>query len=387
MGKTNEGFGGFDAVFANLGHEVVNEPANLSIENNADTDSDSNAEPANLDFNKGKQKETESNINPDALEATSNANDKDEEFDDEIPETSKTKQEVEQEESTESVEINENEQESVKGFFDAFAETLGWEVSDDEKPNSVEELVDYVKQVVEENSKPQFASEDIAAINEYVSNGGKVEDYLSLVNEVSDYTNLDITDENNQKRVLKDYLATTGLSETQISRKISKYEDAGLLEDEAEEALEYMQDLKAKEKEQLLADQEKYATQQKEEQQKFYNSVLSEIENLNDVRGIPVSKEDRNNLKNYLFKVESDGKTKYQKDYSKSVRNLIESAYFTQKGDALINSAKKTGETSAVKALKERLTTTKRNGSKQTMNDGSPTPVWAAASFLQKPTN
>ena len=90
---------------------------------------------------------------------------------------------------------------------------------------------------------------------------------------------------------------------------------------------------------------------------------------------------------NYIFKVEADGTTKYQKDYSKSVKNLIESAYFTMKGDKLINSAKAAGETTAVKKLKNTLASTKKGGSKQTINNRTATPLWELTSKqLRKPS-
>ena len=123
------------------------------------------------------------------------------------------------------------------------------------------------------------------------------------------------------------------------------------------------------------------------EQQKFYNNVVEQIESLTDVRGIKIPKEDKNVLMEYIFKVEPDGRTKYQKDYSKSTKNLIESAYFTMKGDKLIDNARRSGETSATERLKNTLKTNKVSGSKQTINNGSPTPLWSIASqqLLRRP--
>lgn len=52
-------------------------------------------------------------------------------------------------------------------------------------------------------------------------------------------------------------LAEKGFNEKQIARKIEKYEDAGILEDEAEDALEAMKEIEETKKEQLLEDQRK----------------------------------------------------------------------------------------------------------------------------------
>lgn len=398
MGKTKEtGFGGFDAIFESLGHERTETVPNLTPDAVGKEADDDSGEAVDLSLGKKKtvRSQESSFMNPDDLEKTSSDDDDDffqEEDDDHTEEVEvKTKPKKEKQEETKNQEdaddISENETSNVVGFFDAFAETLGWDVEDDEKPKSVEDLVEYVRNVVDENSKPQYAAKEVEDLNEFVKNGGNIEDYFQSLNQINDYKNIDITDESNQKRVVRDYLAYTGLNESQINRKLSKYEEAGLLEDEAEEALEHLQTVKEAEQKQLLANQQKEADEFKETQRKFYTSVVTEIENLKDIRGINVPKEDLKNLKDYLFKVEGDGKTRYQKDYSKSVKNLIESAYFTMKGDALIKSAQKSGETSAVKKLKNTLTTTKISSSKHGMNDGETAPVWSISSFLRKPTN
>ena len=80
----------------------------------------------------------------------------------------------------------------------------------------------------------------------------------------------------------------------------------------------------------------------------FFDSVSTQINSLTNIRGIAIPKEDRRALFDYIFKVDQNGKSQYAKDFEKNLsKNLIESAYFTMKADALISSAKRTGETSA----------------------------------------
>ena len=61
--------------------------------------------------------------------------------------------------------------------------------------------------------------------------------------------NIDLEDENNQKSIVKLLLREKGFNEKQIDKKIQKYEDAGLLEDEAEDALEDLKEIKEQKKE------------------------------------------------------------------------------------------------------------------------------------------
>lgn len=277
---------------------------------------------------------------------------------------------------------------AILALFDAIAETAGWgSVSDDEKPKDAESLISYMQKVVEENSKPNYASDDIAAIDEFVRNGGRLQDYFEYAANGPDLDNLDLSNENTQKSLVREFLLEKGFSEAQIQRKIDKYEDADILEDEANDAAEALKEIREEKKKELLENQKIAREAMIQEQQKFYNNVIGEIEALTDIRGIKIPKQDKQDLMEYIFKVESDGKTRYQKDYAKSSKNLIESAYFTMKGDSLLSSAKKSGETSAVEKLKNTLNSNKVSGSKQRIDNRSARPLWSVASsqLLRRP--
>lgn len=268
----------------------------------------------------------------------------------------------------------------VISLFDAISEKAGWgDVSDDEKPKSLEDLVSYMTSVVEKNSVPEYANSSIAELDEFVRNGGRIDDYLALSDGKYDIDYIDSDDIAMQKSILREFLSEKGFSEDAIIRKINKYEDADILEDEANDALEFLKESQKSRKEALLEEQKILKEEAKKEQQRFYNDVVSNIEAMNDVRGIKIPREDKRLLMEYIFKVESDGTTKYQKDYSKSVKNLIESAYFTMKGDALIDSAKRSGGTSAVEKLRKSLNSNKIT-SKQTTDNGSTEPLWSMVS-------
>lgn len=291
-------------------------------------------------------------------------------------------------ETTTEPEVDTSETEQVTAFFDAVAEQVGWnDITDEEKPKSVEDFVSYMKTAVEASSAPQYANDEIAALDEYVKSGGNVNDYFARVNNGIDYDNIDLTDTYSQKALISEFLTTKGFSETQIKRKLEKYEDADLLEDEATDAIEFLKESKEQNKKELLEQQKTAHQQSIAEQQTFYNNVVEQVEALSDVRGIKIPKEDKKTLMEYIFKVEPDGRTKYQKDYAKSTKNLIESAYFTMKGDVLLEQAKRSGETSATERLKNTLKSNKVSGSKQTINNGSATPLWAIASqqLLRRP--
>ena len=296
--------------------------------------------------------------------------DEDEDDDDTTPVQIETK------ESTEDDDSNEEPTETVTALFDAIAEELNWSMDEeDKKPTNVEDLVAYFKDVIEENSVPVYANEEVKEIDEFVRNGGKLQDYFKAIAPV-EYESIDITREDNQKKVLKEYLKTQGYNDTRIDRKLERYEDAGVLEEEAEEALEFLKDASSKNKERLLEEQETFARQQKEEQQKYIDSVVKEINSITEIRGIKIPKEDKARLAEYMFKPDSSGQTQYVKDFVKDPKNVIGAAYFTMKGDALLGAAKNEGNTKAMQRLKNSLKSTGAGKNSKKITTSSSDSLW-----------
>lgn len=270
-------------------------------------------------------------------------------------------------------------EELIVNFFDSLSEQLGWsDVEDEDKPKTAEDLIEYFKDVIEENSVPQYASEEVEKLDEFVRNGGNLKDYFSIDADI-DLDNIEVEDnEINQKLVIKEFLKEKGLSAKLIDKKITKYEDAGILEDEAVDALEALKDIKAERKEKLLEEQQKSAREAQKQQQTFFNNVVSEIKGMDSIYGIEIPEKDKRALLEYIFKPDAEGVTKYQKDYAKSLKNLITSAYFTMKGDSLITIAKQKGKKDALDNFKNSLrgSGVTKKSRKQVINNDSTSTIW-----------
>lgn len=285
------------------------------------------------------------------------------------------------EEQEEEEETNPAEAQQIGAFFDAFAESLGWDVTDDERPDSIESLIGYIGDVVEQNSTPQYADQRIAELDSYVKNGGRFEDFYNSRSQVESYDNLDMEDESNQKAVVRDYMKMQGYTDEQISRKIERYEDADMLEDEAADAVGYLKRVREQQLQQALAEQEQLRAAQEQQAMEFVNNLNSSIANLDNIRGIAIPKEDRKALYDYITKTDANGLTQYQKDFNENmVNNLIESAYFTMKGDSLIGSATRNGQTSAASKLRTMLRHQTKNHSSYNVQEEKAAPVWETAS-------
>lgn len=296
--------------------------------------------------------------------------------DDVINNTTTTTEEettTETEEETEPSDADVVEAQQVGLLFDAIGQSLGWNINDiDEKdrPLTVDDLTDYLAETVKQNSVPHYADERIQRLDEYVKNGGKFEDFYQKQSDGLSLENIDMEDEVNQKAVIRELLKYGNYSDEQINKKISRYEDADMLYEESEDALDRLKQIRKQEIEDAAKQQEEFAKQQEAQQKAFFDSVTKDINSLTDIRGIAIPKEDRRALFDYIFKVDQNGMSQYQKDFNENLsKNLIESAYFTMKADALISKAEKKGESSAADKLRNLLRHQQKNHSKYNVED------------------
>lgn len=373
--KETNVLGGFETIIDSFIPKIEQELELENFENkvNDDDDDDENKkveDPIVAKMKKeGKIKTTSEEQDPD----------KDNDDNDNVVDPKQDEPDEDVDEPKNQINFDSNETEMVTNFFDAIAEKLEWaDVTDEEKPKSVEDLINYFSKVIEEDSKPQYASEEIEALDNYVKQGGDLAKYLQIDAEL-DLNEIDLDDETNQKLVVKSLLREKGFNEKQIDKKISKYIDAGLLEDEAQDAIEDLKEIKEQKKEQLLAEQKRAYEQYRQRQQDFCDNVVTEIKNLKNIRGIAIPEKDKKVLMDYILKPDSDGKTKYQKDYAKGgVKNLIESAYFTMNADKLINAAKREGNNTAINKFKDSLKNTTVNSKSRNTSgrDSNSDTIW-----------
>lgn len=386
---------GFEAILESLNPNVgANETKEIdNIDNEFDAVEELTDE--ELEALRGKTSKKSTNNKEDEEEEEDDVDGKGEEDDDiETNEPSKTKKSSKKttktdkdndtvDEKGEEDDIDSDDgttsEELIINFFDSLSEQLGWsDVEDEDKPKTAEDLIEYFKDVIEENSVPQYASEEVEKLDEFVRNGGNLKDYFSIDADI-DLDNIEVEDnEINQKLVVKEFLKEKGFSAKQIDKKITKYEDAGILEDEAVDALEALKDIKAERKEKLLEEQQKSAREAQKQQQTFFNNVVSEIKGMDSIYGIEIPEKDKRALLEYIFKPDAEGVTKYQKDYAKSLKNLITSAYFTMKGDSLITIAKQKGKKDALDNFKNSLrgSGVTKKSRKQVINNDSTSTIW-----------
>lgn len=375
----------FDSLIPNVGANKTNEDNEKDIVDGVSEELTDEELEALRNPKKNKKNEKEETEEEDETEDVDDVEEEEEPVETK-PKKSKKKSEPKVEENNDTEEVEDNDtsddnksEEVIVNFFDSLSEQLGWDdVDDEEKPKTAEELIEYFRDVIEENSVPNYASEEVEKLDEFVRNGGNLKDYFSIDADL-DLDNIEVEDnEINQKLIVKEFLKEKGFSTKQIEKKITKYEDAGILEDEATDALEALRDIKAERKEKLLEQQQKQAREAEKQQQEFFQNVVSEIKGMNSIYGIDIPEKDKRALLEYIFKPDANGVTKYQKDYAKSLKNLITSAYFTMKGDSLITIAKQKGRKDALDNFKNSLrgNGVSKKSKKQIINNDSTSTIW-----------
>lgn len=384
--NVNTTFGGFDALVGNF---LSSDSEGKRI----DQDNEPTVDPEDI------KREMEALDNPSEEDDKSKSKKSDPADSKKKPTKQVVEEQEDEEESSEEEEVDDEpatstnpdgdeeeieEVELVTAFADLFAEELGWEFGEDEKPKSAKDLVKYMQDIIEANSTPKYASDDIKELDEFVKNGGNLSDFYSKV-----YTpelnldKIDLEKESNQKAVIAENLRHKGYSETRIEKLIARYEETGSLEDEAKDSYEEVKEFKEKTKKELLEQQKKQAEESMKEQLKFVQNVEEIIKGSSTIRGIDISEKDKKSLMEYIFKPEADGTTKYQKDYSSNLKNLVESAYFTMKKDTLVKQIEKKASTDAIKNLKLKLKTkgkATKNSVSEEQYDTKVAKLWEMAS-------
>lgn len=281
-----------------------------------------------------------------------------------------------------------HEAQQVGLLFDAIGESFGWnmdDVKEEDRPLTVDDLTHYMREVVQQNSVPQYADERIQQLDEYVKNGGKFEDFYGKQQQSLSYDNMDMEDEDNQKAIVSELLRYSGYTDDQIKNKISRYEDADMLEEESADALDRLKQIKQHELEIAQQQQAEYLQQQEEQSKQFYNDCMNQIKSLSSIRGVQIPKEDRAKLADYIFNVDQNGISKFQRDYNNQenfINNLLTTAYITMKGDSFISTAKRDGESSATEKLRKMLRHQAKNHTAYNVEDKPKSVVDLASRFF-----
>ena len=241
-------------------------------------------------------------------------------------------------------------------FVTEFAKKAGIELDEDTNIETIDDVINLLNNVIDDNSKPTYSSEEVAKFDEFVQQGGNLKDFYDQVYAGRvQVDRLDIGKEDDQKAVIRQHLANQGYSDMKIKRAIDRYEESGVLAEEAEDALELVKEFDKKNSERLLKEQEQFFHEQEKMKQEFLRDVNSTMKSVSELAGVTISDRDKKELFNYMFATDKSGMTGFQRDVQKDVMSLMEVAFFTKNKDKVINKTKKKATSDAYKTLQEKI--------------------------------
>jgi hypothetical protein len=389
MAKNTEAFGGFDALSEMLIRTeespkdvAKDETLSSGIKLSKSVKEGDEPDDSTTDLTPGKEADeipVEDTLGKDDTEEEV----EEEETEEEEPKVSKTK--TKQAEDT--TDLDEIEPEISSYFATSLVDKLGIELDKDTKIEKLDDVIDLMTRVIEANSVPTFASEEVEEYDQYVKNGGNLKSFYDQVYGTTvDPDRLDLENEKDQKLAIEANLRNLGYKEERIKNTIKRYEDAEVLKDEAVDAVESIKEYQQKTAKTLLAAQEKERIATDQRNKEFVSNVTTYVNNLKEINGVEIDPKQKREIIDYIFRPTPDGMTQYQKAYATDiVKNLVGSAYYQKYGDTLLSKTSKKATDAALNKVRDKLkaSKSKRNtGSGSTQGLGKASPNFSTLSSL-----
>ncbi len=270
--------------------------------------------------------------------------------------------EEEKEEEVEVEEKEETEEEvSEPTVVQEILSSLGYE---GEYSDTAEGLTEMTKDVASQMADDRIDEvlEKFPLVKEhlnYVLAGGESQKFMTAYDPSLDYNTMEISedDSRSQKAILSDYFHQKGHDQNFIKEMLEDYEDSGKLHNKAEAARQALGKVQAKEKEQLVANQQKSLQEQQEQQVEFWNGVQETIKESKEFAGLQVPEREKAKFFNYLSKpVTKDGYTQRDIDHSQAeMEKKLAIDYLMYKGFNLEQIINKKAKTKATKTLREKI--------------------------------
>lgn len=187
--------------------------------------------------------------------------------------------------------VDEPEPEVEEGYIKSLAARQGIEIPEgmefEDSEDGLAEYNEYVTDLKSDTklnnyfaSLPPVAGEffDYLQMLGEEATEDKIKAFFTTVNPEINYSEVDLDNETVQKAVLKSFYKKNDYTDEQITKKLDKFEIAGILKDEAEEAAGLLSKLQAKERSALLEQEKINERTKKENTQKFFSTIKQTIE-------------------------------------------------------------------------------------------------------------
>tara|TARA_Y100000361_G_scaffold109546_1_gene99489 strand:+ start:6140 stop:7240 length:1101 start_codon:yes stop_codon:yes gene_type:complete len=309
-----------------------------------------------------KQEVKEEVKKDDAIEEVSDEldQDADEKVEEEKEEVAKPKSKK----SEPAPEVEEEEEEEVEDtVVNEVLTQLGYEFPDEEFEDTSDGLVKLAKAVGDKMAEDQLdalfqAHPEIQKHLDYVLNGGKSEDWMKMSNQITDFENIKVTEDDlrTQRAVLGEYFKLKGHDDEFINELLDDYTDSNKLFDKAKKAKTALSDYYGKQRERATEKERKEQLAMQQKQREFWDDINDTIQNSKDFAGLTVQERDKKKFFDFLTKPDAEGRTareKAHKESSTEVKLAID--YLMFKGFNLKDIIATKAKTASAKSLRKKI--------------------------------
>ena len=168
-----------------------------------------------------------------------------------------------------------------------------------------------------------------------------------------------------QRNVVRDLLVKTGWSEERANKKIQRYEDAGVLHEEAEEALSSLVEMQKREKEQFVENKKREQQQKIEAHEKWLVDLKDHISKKEEILpGFKLSPRDKDNLYKGITKLDRQGKNEIMRLREKDPEFDLKIAYLATVLKWDFSAFERQSTTKSTRKLADAIKSTKKTGSR-----------------------
>ena len=242
---------------------------------------------------------------------------------------------------------------------------------DEEFEDSEEWLLEKVQATID-NKVTEYKDnmpEEIKYLLDNYEQGVNIYDLINMSANEQSYETIaedSLKDNNSMQRMLvKDLLSRSGWSEERVKRKLDRYEDTGVLLEEAEDALSSLKEMQKQEKENMIQTQ-------KQEQQQRITAHEAWLTELNDhigkkeeiLPGFQLSPKDKENLYKGITKLDKQGKNEIMRMREKDPEFDLKIAYLATVLKWDFSAFERQSTTKSTRKLADAIKSTKKTGSR-----------------------
>jgi len=274
-------------------------------------------------------------------------------------------------ETTEASEAEEETESALRVFAEMQRDKGLIDFNDEEFQEDDEWLLNRVSDTIESKVneyKDSIPSEIKYLLDNYEA-GVPLGNLLEMQNQEQVYESISVENLEKsdalQRNVVRDLLVKTGWSEERANKKIQRYEDAGVLHEEAEEALSSLVEMQKREKEQFVENKKKEQQQRIEAHEKWLVDLKDHIGKKEEILpGFKLSPRDKDNLYKGITKLDRQGKNEIMRLREKDPEFDLKIAYLATVLKWDFSAFERQSTTKSTRKLADVIKSTKKTGSR-----------------------